>query len=132
VIARATLAAVAVAAIVLMGLWYSDFHATHAATEALLGAKADRAELERGIHDADHAGRLNPSTDPDLASYGLLLRLGQTAEANRVFASVARREPDNRTAWSLRAVTTQGTNTAEFEQALARLHKLSPLTTRRP
>jgi cytochrome c-type biogenesis protein CcmH/NrfG len=115
-----------------MAIWLSDFHATNAATHALLAPGASKAQLEQGIADARRAQRINPSTDPDLAIYGLLVRLGRTAEARKAFESIVRREPENRTAWSLLAVTTQSTDPAQFRRALARLHELSPLTTRRP
>jgi Tetratricopeptide repeat len=132
VIVRAGLIAVAAAAIVLMAIWLSDFHSTNAATHTLLAPKATRAQLEQGIAEARHARRVNPSTDPDLAVYGLLVRLGRTAEARRVFEAIVRREPDNRTAWSLLAVTTQSTDPVQFRRALEHLHELSPITTRAP
>jgi Tetratricopeptide repeat len=131
-IVRGALVTVAVTAIVLMAIWLSDFHATNAATKTLLAHNAGSAQLEHGIAQARHAQRLNPSTDPDLAIYGLLVRLGRTAEARKVFESIVGREPDNRTAWSLLAVTTQSSDPAQFKRALTHLHELSPLTTRRP
>jgi hypothetical protein len=131
-IVRGALIVVAATAIVLSAIWLSDFHATNAATHTLLARNATRAQLEQGIADAHQAQRVNPSTDPDLAIYGLLVRLGRTAEARDVFKSIVRREPDNRTAWSLLAVTTQSSDPMQFRRALENLHRLSPLTTRAP
>lgn len=131
-IARVSLVAVAVAAIVCMSIWLHGHNATVSADQTLLNPAATPAQLEHGIDRANDAKTLNPSTEPDLAIYGLLVRLGRTAEARRVFESVVRREPDNRTAWSLLAVTTQSSDSAQFRRALTRLHELSPLTTRRP
>ena len=131
-IARAALAAVAVAAIVMCAIWLSDRSSTLAAERALLNRKASPAQLRRGIQDAKDARTANPSTEPDLAIYGLLVRLGRNAEARNVFESIVRREPDNRTAWSLLAVTSQSTNPAQFRRALTHLHELSPLTARAP
>jgi Flp pilus assembly protein TadD len=132
VIARVSLVAVAVAAIVCMSIWLHDHNATVSADQTLLNRAATRAQLERGIARADDAKTLNPNTEPDLAVYGLLVRLGRSAEARRVFESVVRREPDNRTAWSLLAVSTQANDPAQFRRAIMHLHELSPLTTRRP
>jgi hypothetical protein len=132
VIARATLVALAAAGIVFSAIWLSDHSATDAADHTLFNRNATPAQLEHGISDAKSARSLNPSTDPDIAIYGLLVRLGRIREARAVFASIVRREPDNRTAWSILAVTTQASDPAQFKRALTHLHELSPLTTRSP
>ena len=131
-ILRAALATVAVAVIAFMAIWLHDHNAGVSADQTLLNPAATRAQLERGIARANDAKTLNPSTEPDLAIYGLLVRLDRTAEARRVFESIVRREPDNRTAWSLLAVSTQANDPAQFRRAITHLHDLSPLTTRRP
>jgi hypothetical protein len=132
VIARATLVALAVAGIVFSAIWLSDHSATNAADHALFNRAAKPAQLEQGIRDAKRARALNPSTDPDIAIYGLLVRLGRVREARALFESIVRREPDNRTAWSILAVTTQASDPAQFKRAISHLHELSPLTTRQP
>jgi predicted Zn-dependent protease len=132
VIARAAIVAVAVAAIVFMSIWLHDHNATISADHTLFDRTAKPTQLEHAISRAKSARMLNPSTEPDIAIYGLLVRLGRTAEARRVFESIVRREPDNRSAWSLLAVTTQASDPAQFRRALERLHELSPLTTRSP
>lgn len=131
-ISRALLATVAVAAIVLTAIWLSDRSSTIAAERALLNQKASPADLRHGIEDAGNAQTLNPSTEADLAVYGLLVRLGRNGEADRVFDSIVRREPANRTAWTFLAVTSQHTDQAQFKRALEHLHELSPLTARAP
>jgi tetratricopeptide repeat protein len=131
-IARAALAALAVAAIVVSGIWLSDRSSGISARQTLLNPKSSPAELRQGIQDAKHARTLNPSTDPDLTIYGLLLRLGRNAEARDVFESIVRREPDSRNAWTFLAVTSQHTDPAQFRRALEHLHELSPLTARAP
>jgi lipopolysaccharide biosynthesis regulator YciM len=131
-IARVLLVVLAAAAIAFMSIWLSDFNALNAATGTLLSRHASREQLQRGLAEARRAKRVSPSTDPELAIYGLLVRLGRTDEARQAFASIVRHEPDNRTAWSLLAVTTQRTDPAAFARALMHLHELSPLTTRRP
>jgi len=131
-ISRALLAAIAVAAIVLTGIWLSDRSSTLAAEHTLLNRKASPSQLERGIKQAKGARAVNPSTDPDLTIYGLLLRLGRNREARGVFESIVRREPDSRTAWTYLAVTSQSTDPAQFRRALEHLHELSPLGTRAP
>lgn len=131
-IARAGIAVAAVAAIVCMSIWLHDHNANGSAYQTLFDRSASPAQLQHGIAKANDAKTLNPSTDPDLAIYGLLIRLGRTRQARTVFDSVVRREPANRTAWSLLAVTTQASDPAQFRRALLHLHELSPLTTRRP
>jgi len=130
-IARAAIAALAVAAIAVSGIWLSDRSSTRAAERALLDRKATPGQLRQGIRDAHGAQTLNPSSEPDLAIYGLLVRLGQSSDALRVFDSIARREPANRTAWTLLAVTSR-TDPAQLRRALEHLHQLTPLTTRAP
>lgn len=129
---RVSLAAVAVAAIACMAIWLHGHNATVSADNALLDRSAGPAQLEHAIGRAKAARTLNPSTEPDLAIYGLLVRLGRTSQARAVFESIVRREPDNRAAWSLLAVTTQASDPAQFRRALEHLHELSPLTARRP
>jgi Flp pilus assembly protein TadD len=131
-IGRAALAAIAVAAIVLSGIWLSDRSSTLAAEHTLLNRTATNSELRHGIDQARSARTLNPSTDPDLTIYGLLLRLGRNAEARGVFESIVRREPDNRSAWTYLAVTSQNSDPAQFRRALEHLHELSPLNSRAP
>ena len=131
-IARVALATLAVAAIVLSGVWLSDRSSTIAAEQTLLNGKASVAQLRHGIQEAKDAQTLNPNTDPDLTVYGLLVRLGRNAEARRVFESIVRREPDSRTAWTYLAVSTQNTSPAQFRRALEHLHELTPLTARAP
>jgi Flp pilus assembly protein TadD len=131
-IARASVAALAVAVIVFGGIWLSNRASTLRAEHTLLNRGASHAQLEQGIEDAKAGRTLNPSTEPDLAIYGLLVRLGRGAEARAVFESIVRREPDNRTAWSLLAVSTQSSDPVQFRRALQHLHGLSPFTTRAP
>ena len=131
-IARGLLAAVAVAVIALSGVWLSDRSSTIAAEHTLLNRKASPAQLQRGIDQAKDARTINPSTDPDLTIYGLLLRLGRNREARRVFESIVRREPDNRATWTYLAVTSQSTDPAQFRRALEHLHELNPIGVRAP
>lgn len=131
-IVRATLAGVAVAAIVMCAIWLSDRSSTLAAERVVFDRHASPAQMRRAIEDAKEARTLNPSTDPDLAIYDLLVRLGRAREARTVFESIVRREPENRTPWSLLAVTSQNTDPAQFRRALEHLHQLSPLTARAP
>jgi tetratricopeptide repeat protein len=131
-IARAALALLAVVAIVVSGIWLSDRASGISARQTLLNPKSSPAELRQGIQQAKDSRTLNPSTDPDLTRYGLLLRLGRNAEARTVFESIVRREPDSRNAWTFLAVTSQSTNPAQFRRALEHLHRLSPLTEKAP
>jgi tetratricopeptide repeat protein len=131
-IARAALALLAVVAIVVSGIWLSDRASGISARQTLLNPKSSPAELRQGLQQAKDSRTLNPSTDPDLTRYGLLLRLGRNAEARTVFESIVRREPDSRNAWTFLAVTSQSTNPAQFRRALEHLHRLSPLTEKAP
>jgi Flp pilus assembly protein TadD len=91
------------------------------------------AERARAAVLTRRAGRLNPDPHVDLYAGVLDLRLGRTARAAGVFATVARGQPEDLEAWALAARAAQQAGLRGLARsAAARVRTLAPPVPRPP
>jgi predicted Zn-dependent protease len=123
VAARVTVAVVAAAVLLWLGLMERDVRLDAQATE-LSAVPGHLAEADAKLRDAQ---RLNPDSGPELKRAFLYVGAGRPEEAASILEGILRREPDNLAAWGALFNVARDRDPAAADRALAARRRLDPL-----
>jgi predicted Zn-dependent protease len=125
VLVRIGMVVVALAAIVVMAIWWNDARLLGDARHAAVTARTP-ADVERAARLFERSRRLSPDTLPQTGEAFMLLRAGQLDRGVRLLDDIVRREPRNATAWGLIAIAEQKRDPARAALARAKEAALNP------
>lgn len=126
-IERALIGLAAAAAVVVFALWAHSAALEDSAmkTATIPPALLSRAQVQGAVSQFERARAHNPDTRPIVQEAALLARRGRTRDAIALLQPVARKEPQNLTAWVLLSIAAQP-GSALANQARARALRLNP------
>ncbi len=125
VVARVVLVLLTLSVMVFLGVGLRGAK-PQAEGRALATGNLDEQSSQRALGLVRDAQRMNPDSEADLLEGRLLLTAGSPREAAEVIEEVARREPENSTAWALLAGATREIDPARAREARAELRRLEP------